>query len=620
MDRKTIIVVVACIAGMFALNFLSNKLYPPLPAPPQTNVVQAAEAPATTNAATTPTTTPSVATVTPTTTNALPVFSTNAPEQTIVITNENARLVFTSLGGGLKAAELIHYPETVSRRFKNHSSSNGVATLNVHAPAPVLTLAHDSVQGDAVFTLTPTADGVRAEKSLPSGLRVVKEFHVTTNYLVLTRVRLENTGNAPLALPAYECTIGTSTPTGPDDKGESVGLMWFDGAKKQDILKTWFDNPSIMSCVGSPSQPRPEYRAGQSNVVWAASHNQFFAIVAMPPSPVQQVVSRIISLPRYEGIALPPNQPPPPAPSGYVNSFVYNAVTLAPGQAVERDIAFFVGPKEYRTLARVADRFKNQSDEVMGFNQPPFFSIGAFFGKALLLSMNWVHSTFHLGYGLAIIFITVFIKVLFWPLTAASTRSMKRMAALQPQMTALREKYKDDPAKMNKKLMEFMRENKVNPMGGCLPMLLQMPVFFGFFSMIRSAIELRGASFLWVADLSKTDTLFMLPGLGFVPFLGIPGEGLPFNLLPLLMGVTMLWQARMTPPSPGMDPVQQKMMKYMPLMFMLFLYNYSAALTLYWTVQNLLTILQTKLTRSNQPATPTVATSPALTPASKKKK
>ena len=181
---------------------------------------------------------------------------------------------------------------------------------------------------------------------------------------------------------------------------------------------------------------------------------------------------------------------------------------------------------------------------------------------------------------------------------------MKRMQTLQPQMNALREKYKDDPVKLNRKMMEFMKENKVNPLGGCLPMLLQFPVFIGFFTMVRSAIELRGASFLWTCDLSHPDTLFIIPGLGFIPFIGISGVGLPFNGLPLLMGATMLWQARLTPVSPGMDPSQQKIMKYMPLMFLFLLYNYSAGLTLYWTVQNLLTIAQMKLTRSkNDPAT-----------------
>jgi YidC/Oxa1 family membrane protein insertase len=228
----------------------------------------------------------------------------------------------------------------------------------------------------------------------------------------------------------------------------------------------------------------------------------------------------------------------------------------------------------------------------------------------LLVSMNGLHDLFKLGYGWVIILITIIIKLLFWPLTAASTRSMKRMASLQPQMKAVQEKYKDDPAKMNKKMMEFWKEHKVNPMGGCLPMLLQMPVFIGFFYMIQTAIELRGESWLWVTDLSKPDTLFFIPGIGF-----------PFNLLPLLMGVTMLWQSHLTPPSPGMDPMQQKMMKYLPLIFLFMLYNFSSGLTLYWTVQNLLSILQTKLTKTAGPAGPAApATSPVLTPRQKKKK
>jgi YidC/Oxa1 family membrane protein insertase len=132
---------------------------------------------------------------------------------------------------------------------------------------------------------------------------------------------------------------------------------------------------------------------------------------------------------------------------------------------------------------------------------------------------------------------------------------------------------------------------------------------------------LRGAHFLWVGDLSQSDTLFVIPipALGFIPSFGIPGVGLPLNLLPLIMGATMLWQARLTPPSPGMDPMQAKIMRYMPLMFMFFLYNYSAGLTLYWTVQNLLTILQTKLTRT-VPEHAAPAKGAVLTPPQKKKK
>jgi len=308
-----------------------------------------------------------------------------------------------------------------------------------------------------------------------------------------------------------------------------------------------------------------------------------------------------------------------PAPQGYQAALVYPAVTLAPNQVLQRQLNLFAGPKEYRTLARIADRFGNDVDQAMGFDRGLGGRFTAFFARLLLLSMNGLHDLFKVGYGWVIILLTILIKVLFWPLTRASTRSMKRMQALQPQMTAIREKYKDDPVKMNKKMMEFMKEQKVSPLGGCLPMLLQMPVFIGLYVMIQSAIELRGERFLWVSDLTQPDTLFVIPGLGFIPFFGIPGVGLPFNLLPLIMGVTMLWQSHLTPPSPGMDPTQQKLMRYMPLMFMVFLYNFSAGLTLYWTVQNLLSIAQTKLTRATDAAAPP-AKGPLLTPPLKKRK
>ena len=140
--------------------------------------------------------------------------------------------------------------------------------------------------------------------------------------------------------------------------------------------------------------------------------------------------------------------------------------------------------------------------------------------------------------------------MLFWPLTKASTRSMKRMQELQPQMKALQEKYKDDPRKMNMKLMEFMRENKVSPLGGCLPMLLQIPVFFGFYRMLQSAIELRGARFLWACDLSQPDTILHAPRAEF------PGQSAAAD-----HGRDHALAGALDPRLPGMDPVQQKMMK-----------------------------------------------------------
>lgn len=549
------------------------------------------------------------------------MFDTNAPEQTLVLTNGRARYTFTSRGGGLKQVELLDYPQTISARWKGQvtNAAAAVTALNARTTVPALAiLGGESLVGDGNFTLAKTATGVRMEKSFPDGLRLVKNFQFGSNFLLNASVRLENTSGQPLVLPAQEFVVGTATPMDVDDNGQVEGAMWFDGNAAVDQPLTWFAGGG-MGC--SKGAPRTEYRAGSGNVLWAAAHNQFFALVAMTRTnePAQFMVARPVTLPRFQNVGVVTNQP---APRGIQTALVYPAMTLSANSAVDRELVIFAGPKEYRTLARVGEDLNNHADQVMNFGSgfASFWGVGTFFAKLLLSAMNAVHDLTTLGYGWTIVLITILIKLLFWPLTAKATRSMKRMQALAPELAALKEKYKDDVQKLTSKQWELYKKNKVNPMSGCLPMVIQMPVFIGFFTMIRSAIELRGAHFLWVADLSKSDTLFMIHGVTFIPFISTP-EGLPFNLLPLLMGGAMLWQSHLTPASPGMDPAQQKMMRWLPAIFILFLYNYSSGLALYWTVNNVLTIVQTKMTKTNVPAVvPVVLTNPALTPASKKKK
>jgi YidC/Oxa1 family membrane protein insertase len=596
MDRKSIIIlVVSFIVLMLWYPLVVNKLYPPKPLPPGWTNATSTPLAGTNPAATSPI---APAMLEAPVVKAAPIASTNVPEDLLEVTNAHAHYTFTSYGGGLKEVELM---ETVTGRGTG-SQTNPVAVLNHFTAAPTLAvLGGDAVQGDGIFKLSRMGNGVRAEKTLTNGLSIVKEFELSTNYLVSARVLFENRSGHPLALPAQQWVVGTATPMGPGDNGQAVGVLWYDGAKLSTDVGASFFSSRGFACM--PRTPPAEYRASASNVVWVAVHNQFFTLAAMPQKPAHEVVVQKVELPRPTGDATHPVSANAPAPEGYEAVMIYPGLTLAANQVVTNQVNLYAGPKEYQTLARIGDRFNNNIDLVMGFSG--FFG---FFSKGLLLSMNWLHHTLWLPYGWAIIAITIIIKVVFWPLTQASTRSMKRMQALQPQMKAIKEKYKDDPMKMNKKTMEFMKEHKVSPLGGCLPMILQIPVFFGFYRMIQSAIELRGASFLWVRDLSRPDTLFNIPGTNF-----------PFNLLPLIMGVTMLWQARLTPPSPGMDPAQAKMMRYMPLMFMVFLYNFSAGLTLYWTVQNLLTIAQTKLTRM-APETPAAGQASVLTPVPKKRK
>jgi len=395
---------------------------------------------------------------------------------------------------------------------------------------------------------TRVVEVVHAEKQMTNGLRLVKEFELSSNYLVGARVLLENRSAQPLALPPQQWIAGAATPLNPQDDEQWVGLHWYDGTRDKQITRAYFDNKTL-GCF--PGPPLPEYRIANSKVAWATAHSQFFFLALIPKEPATELSARRFFLP-------PPSKEEITADSRTVtNQFAlqvslhYPATNLLPGVALERQFTLFAGPKEYRTLERIGAALKNDLDRVMGYGG--FFG---FFSRFLLLSMNGLNAL-GLSYGLAIIVITIVIKLLFWPLTQASTRSMKRLQALQPQMKAIQEKYKDDPAKMNKKVMEFMKEHKVSPLGGCLPLMLQIPVFIGFFKMVQSAIELRGAKFLWACDLSRSDTVFVIPGLGF-----------PVNPLPLLMGLTMLWQASLTPPSPGMDPAQQKIMKYFPLIFL----------------------------------------------------
>ncbi len=196
--------------------------------------------------------------------------------------------------------------------------------------------------------------------------------------------------------------------------------------------------------------------------------------------------------------------------------------------------------------------------------------------------LNGIYSVIP-NYGLAIIILTFIIKFIFWPITHKGMQGMRRMQEMQPEMNAIKEKYKDDRQRQQQEMARLWKEHKINPIGGCLPMIVQIPVFIALFTVLRSAIELRFAQFLWISDLSEPEQLF---SLGFsLPFLGEY-----FNLLPILMAVTMWLQQKMTPS--GGDAQQQKMMAIvMPIMIFVMLYNFPSGLILYWTTNQIATIV-----------------------------
>lgn len=213
------------------------------------------------------------------------------------------------------------------------------------------------------------------------------------------------------------------------------------------------------------------------------------------------------------------------------------------------------------------------------------FGMFNFLAKPCLWFMNIIYGIIP-NYGVAIILLTVFIKAILWPLGTKSYKSMAQMKKIQPLMMELREKYKNDKKKMNMEIMALYKTYKVNPVGGCLPMLLQMPVFFALYRMLYEAIELRHAPFFgWITDLSAPDRLFRF---GFsIPFMQEP-YGVP--VLTIIMGGTMFLQQKLTPPMG--DPAQAKMMMFMPLIFTVIFINFSSGLVLYWLINNVLSIAQ----------------------------
>jgi YidC/Oxa1 family membrane protein insertase len=257
------------------------------------------------------------------------------------------------------------------------------------------------------------------------------------------------------------------------------------------------------------------------------------------------------------------------------NQFVQPLKALAPGARTAVSYFLYFGPKSLKILSGTP----YQLDKAIDFG---WFTVIA---KPCVWLMNQLYR-FIPNYGVVIIILTLLIKLLLWPLGNKSYRSMAEMKKLQPLMAEIREKYKDDKKKMNEEMMALYRTYKVNPMGGCLPMALQIPVFIAFYRMLYGAIELRHAPFFgWITDLSAPDRLFRFDFT--VPFMQ-PPYGIP--VLTVIMGATMFLQQKMSPP-PG-DPAQAKMMMLMPVVFTVIFINFPAGLVLYWLVNNIVSIGQ----------------------------
>ena len=256
-------------------------------------------------------------------------------------------------------------------------------------------------------------------------------------------------------------------------------------------------------------------------------------------------------------------------------SYITPSLNLGQGQKSTENFTLYFGPRDLYILKALNKKL----EKAINFG---WFDIIA---KPLLVSLRFFYKYLH-NYGLAIILLTIIIKILFWPLTHKSYQSMKEMRKLQPMMAKIREKYKGNKQEMQKQLMSLYKTYKINPMGGCLPMIVQIPVFFALFRVLPNSIELRHAPFiLWIKDLSAPDRLFSFPFQ--IPFMA-PPYGIP--VLTLIMGASMFLQQKMTPTTG--DPAQAKMMMLLPIVFTFLFINFPSGLVLYWLVNNILSIAQ----------------------------
>jgi YidC/Oxa1 family membrane protein insertase len=436
-----------------------------------------------------------------------------AQEKDVRVENSLFSAVLSSRGGTIKSWEI--------KRYKDKAGKDMVL-LEKGAPVPALAIGSDtnfslanaefSVAGGDLMLDKGTKPGSVVFEYSQNGISVKRTY---TFYPDSYKVELTDEVSG---LPGYWITLGSDFGMYEKEEGRYafVGPALLKGSDLEELKEKKLKQPQTFT----------------GDLKWIAQEDKYFCAAIVPAGPVAGARAWT-----YKDKPLIAFQGKPG-----VNKFY-----------------LYAGPKEHDML----EKFDFGLEYIIDFG---FFSI-------IARPLFWILKFFHgfLGnYGWSIILLTIVVRIPFIPLVNKGQSSMRKLQAIQPKMNEVREKYKKDPQKMQQEMMELYKKHKVNPIGGCLPMVIQIPVFFALYKVLLVAIELRGAPFmLWLTDLSAKD---------------------PYYILPVIMGVTMLIQQKMTPS--GMDPKQQKMMMFMPIVFTFMFLNFASGLVLYWLVNNLLSIVQ----------------------------
>ncbi|MEG1788301.1 MAG: membrane protein insertase YidC [Kiritimatiellia bacterium] len=542
-DKLWVALLVLALAG-----YMGWMYFKPTPLAPQVPVVQSvptlAPAPATSirAQAAAPVQTP------PTAASTL-----RSAKQTLyTLSNEQVKLTFSDLGARLTQAELLLYA-TENTETSSHVLLETGDLLNLSfgkdSPAVSYTATKKS-DTELVFT------GTVLDTTLVRTVKLEPDYRITVKDVFVSP--------EAKALPAYTLDAGSFALSGEKSDTLSIDTLALGERKptyrEGKLGKMLGAKSSFMGCgtssdaFGLPLTAQEDVPGAQA---WVALKSRFFTSLVMPPIAVPTTLS-VGRDPLTKALTV----------NAIGATFAYPALNLLPGAQTIVTTRLYVGPKKLEYLKL----FGAQAGDVMDFG---FFS---WFCALLLPILNFFYSYIP-NYGVAIILLTILVRIVFWPLTHKSTVSMRKMSVIQPQIKELQKKFKDQPQKIQQETFKLYRENKVNPFSSCLPMLIQIPIFIALFTVLRSAVELRFASFLWIGDLSQPENLFA----AYLP--------VPLNILPILTSVTMALQTHLSP-STG-DPAQKKMMTWMmPIMLLFMFYSMPSALCLYWTVSQVLSIFQ----------------------------
>ena len=470
-------------------------------------------------------------------------------ERQILIETPLYTAALTNRGAGISSWKLKKFRETSDRAAPSIDLVTGGAAGRPSLVTPFSELGIGDL-ANRVFEVAREDISSVSFETRENSITIRKTYTFESNsYSFRLLIEVLNDSTAALA-PRFQIDIPAHQ-NDADDFLEQALAALEDGSRVNTPLKGLGRTGFFQSITGQKTELYQDY-LGQ--IDWAGIQTTYFLTAILPDNPSQANV-RLATL--EAGV------------SG-ATQLSFDETMLPAGRSIAREFRGYMGPKEMERLETFGGETVRAIDLGWSWVEP----LTRFFSLFLKMLYSVVPN-----YGVAIIILTILVRIVTAPLTIKQMRSMERMRALSPKLKEIKEEFADDRQKQSEKTMALYKSEGVNPLGGCLPMFLQFPVFIGLFYALRSTIQLRQAPFFgWIDDLSVPETLFEIPGLG-----------LPFRVLPLIMGATMVLQQRITPMQA--DPAQAKMMMtVMPVMMTLIFYQFPSGLVLYWMVSNVLAI------------------------------